>query len=71
MSDLTAKFHEHCKHAKTLDHIDIKNTQKRKILNDTFQDECDTLKIHLDELNTLITDIRPLYLSDDRDLMNE
>lgn len=71
MSDLTARFYEHCKNFKAIDHVDKKSTPKRKILSDTFQDECDTLKMHLNELNTLITDIRPLYLSDDRDLMNE
>lgn len=71
MSDLTAIFYEHCNNVNTLEQIPKKNGSKRRILSDTFQNECDTLKLHLSELNTLISEVRPLYLSEDRDLMNE
>ncbi|KAL6934606.1 hypothetical protein ACO0OL_003149 [Hanseniaspora opuntiae] len=71
MSDLTAIFNDLCHSVKHIETHSITDKPKRQVLNDTFQEECNTLKLHLKELNHLIFEIRPLYLSEDRELMSE
>lgn len=73
MSDLTEIFKNCCISYRD-ENIGINATRnqkpKRHILYDTFQDECTALKRHLAELEKLIIDVKPLYLSDDKILMS-
>ncbi|CAI8503602.1 unnamed protein product [Hanseniaspora opuntiae] len=71
MSDLTAVFNDLCHSVENIETHSITGKSKRQVLNDTFQEECNTLKLHLKELNHLIFEIRPLYLSEDKELMSE
>lgn len=72
MSDLTVMFKMCCiSYRDENTGVALSNPKpKRHILYDTFQDECTTLKRHLAELEKLIIDVKPLYLSDDKNLMS-
>ncbi|SGZ38718.1 uncharacterized protein HGUI_00918 [Hanseniaspora guilliermondii] len=71
MSDLTTVFNDLCDNIRSVEKYPIHKRSTRQVLNDTFQQECNTLKLHLGELNHLIFEIRPLYLSEDKELMSE
>ncbi|XBW36615.1 hypothetical protein QEN19_002187 [Hanseniaspora menglaensis] len=72
MSDLTSSFKDLCSDfSRNIGAQKQQQTKnKRSILNDTFQDESEELKRHLAELKTLIIDIKPLYLANDKNLMS-
>lgn len=72
MSDLTGIFNQICTSSLSESNYTTPSSikPKRRIFNDTFQDECYSLKKHLKELEKLIKDIHPLYLSNNKQLMS-